>query len=103
MAQHGSARTRLEQVLAQRHLTVDDMRAGYQRISGDVLPARQAYRWVAGNLRGLPYPRAQAVLEEMFGEPAQRLLGPPYGTGTGVVGAETIDQLADDVRRLTRA
>jgi hypothetical protein len=74
-----SSRTRLKQVLAQRHLTVDEFRAGYQRVSGEVLSQRQAYRWVGGRLKGLPYPRAQAALERMFGEPAGRLLGRSYG------------------------
>ncbi len=133
-----SPRTRLEQLLRQRHLTVDDFRAQYERLSGDALSARQAYRWVAGHLTGLPYPRAQDVVERMLGEPAAQLFGPPLGAGFGSssrasgtalparggwpdqlvatsaarardflrtaeatnVGDETIDQLADDVRRL---
>ncbi|MGH3622992.1 MAG: hypothetical protein ACRDQ5_14555 [Sciscionella sp.] len=127
-------------------MVVDDFRASYDRVSGDVLSERQAYRWVAGELKGLPYPHAQATLERMFGEPAARLLGPSYGTGAVVVptrrtgagaahrgharedwqgqviamsadrardflsrveatnlGTETLDQLTDDVRRLTVA
>ncbi|HSL09362.1 MAG TPA: hypothetical protein VK887_15505 [Pseudonocardiaceae bacterium] len=110
-----------------------------------MLSERQAYRWVAGEVRSLPYPQAQATLEKMFGEPAARLLGPPYGTGAlrltrrhngmvtargtartdwegqliamsadrardfltrieaSNVGAETLDQLLDDVRRLVTA
>lgn len=100
---------------------------------------------MAGEVRGLPYPQARAVLERLFGEPVARLLGPPYGTrpvrptrrrdGAGPgrgsartdwegqviamsadrardflmrieatnVGAETLDQLIDDVRRLVTA
>ena len=100
---------------------------------------------VAGELRGLPYPQAQAALELLFGEPVARLFGPPYGTGAfcptrrragaapergsartdwegqviamsadrardfltrieaSNVGAETLDQLVDDVRRLVVA
>ena len=147
MNEHHLPRTRLQQVLAQRHLTVDDFRLSYERVSGEALSERQAYRWVAGALRNLPYPRAQAGLEQLFGEPASRLLGPPHGvipplvagsseTGPHVarggavregwqgllvarsaerareflsvaeertVGNETVDQLADDVRRLVRA
>lgn len=79
MYEHDSPRTRLEQVLTQRHLTVDDFRLSYERVSGESLSARQAYRWVGGTLRNLPYPRAQAGLEQLFGEPAARLLGPPIG------------------------
>lgn len=141
MTESGTPRTRLEQILSQRHLTVDQFRAHYERAAGEVLSARQAYRWVAGALKNMPYPRAQAVLERMFGEPATRLLGPPYGhpppPGARIidarhheqhrwqeqliavgaeraraflikaeavnVGSESLDQLTDDVRRLTRA
>ncbi|MGH3867607.1 MAG: hypothetical protein ACRDQ4_16010 [Pseudonocardiaceae bacterium] len=146
MVEHESSRTRLEQVLRQRHLTLEEFRKQYQRAAGGtVLSERQAYRWVAGEVRGLPHPQAQATLEKLFGEPAVRLFGPPYGTGAlrltrrhnGVVtargtartdwegqviamsadraraflarieapnvGAETLDQLADDVRRLVVA
>ncbi|MGH3831860.1 MAG: hypothetical protein ACRDRS_15675 [Pseudonocardiaceae bacterium] len=137
-------RTRLEQLLRQRHLTLEEFRKTYQRAANrTVLSERQAYRWVAGELSGLPYPAAQGTLEEMFGEPVTRLFGPPYGIealrpcqvgsassrGTARtdwegqvittsadrardflsrievanVGAETLDQLADDVRRLVVA
>ncbi len=139
-------RTRLEQLLRQRHLTLEEFRKQYQRAAGGtVLSERQAYRWVAGEVRSLPYPQAQATLEKMFGEPAARLFGPPYGTGAlrltrrhngmvtargtartdwegqviamsadrardfltrieaSNVGAETLDQLIDDVRRLVTA
>jgi hypothetical protein len=142
----GQPRTRLEQVLAQRRLTVDEFRARYEEVSGEPLSARQAYRWVAGDLKEMPYRRSQAVLERMFGEPAARLIGPPYGITRGLmpllpptspsaargdarddwqgqliamsaerarnflstaeatnVGSESLDQLADDVRRLARA
>ncbi len=75
-------RTRLEQLLRQRHLTLEEFRKQYQRAAGGtVLSERQAYRWVAGEVRSLPYPQAQATLEKMFGEPAAQLFGPPYGTG----------------------
>ncbi|MGH3870465.1 MAG: hypothetical protein ACRDSR_02955 [Pseudonocardiaceae bacterium] len=75
-------RTRLEQVLRQRHLTLEEFRRRYQRSAGGTeLSQRQAYRWVAGELRSLPYPQAQAILEQMFGEPVTRLFGPPYGAG----------------------
>ena len=145
MVEHEPPRTRLEQLLRQRHVTLEEFRKNYQRArKGTVLSERQAYRWIAGELSGLPYPAAQATLEEMFGEPVTRLFGPPYGievlrsvqcrdrvTGRGSartdwegqviamsadrardflsrieasnVGAETLDQLADDVRRLVIA
>ncbi len=143
MTEQEPPRTRLEQLLRQQHLTLEEFRKNYQRAAkGTALSERQAYRWVAGELRGLPYPAAQATLEKMFGEPVARLCGPPYGIealrpgrcqggsapGRGSartdwegeviimsadrardflsrieasnVGAETLDQLLDDIRRL---
>lgn len=138
-------RTRLAQVLRQRHMTLEAFRKQYAELAQAGLSERQAYRWVDGGLKSLPYPHAQATLERLFGEPAARLFGPPYGTGVVLpgrrfdaatahrgyarddwqgqviamsaerardflsraeatnVGAETLDQLADDVRRLTVA
>ncbi|MGB8198705.1 MAG: hypothetical protein WCF33_03245, partial [Pseudonocardiaceae bacterium] len=82
MAEHVAPRTRLEQLLRQQHVTLEEFRKNYQRAAqGTILSERQAYRWVAGELRGLPHPQAQAILETMFGEPVARLLGPPYGIG----------------------
>lgn len=82
MMEQESPRTRLAQLLRQRHLTLEEFRKQYQRAAGGtVLSERQAYRWVAGEVRSLPYPQAQATLEKMFGEPAARLFGPPYDTG----------------------
>ncbi|MGH3874488.1 MAG: hypothetical protein ACRDSR_23795 [Pseudonocardiaceae bacterium] len=144
MVEQESPRTRLEQLLRQRHVTLEEFRKRYRRAAGTELSARQAHRWVAGEVRGLPYPPAQAALEKLFGEPVARLLGPPYGTGAvrsircrdaaaargsartdwegqvvamsadrardfltrveaSNVGAETLDQLVDDVRRLVTA
>lgn len=145
MAEQEAPRTRLEQVLSQRHLTLAQFRQRYTEVSGSPLSARQAYRWVAGDITKLPYPHAQGALERLFKEPVGRLFGPPYGIGTPVpmrrfdqviadrgsartdwegqviamsadrardflaraeasnVGSETLDQLTDDVRRLTTA
>ncbi|HKR52105.1 MAG TPA: hypothetical protein VJT72_21495 [Pseudonocardiaceae bacterium] len=145
MAEQRSPRTRLEQLLRQRHVTLKEFRKRYQRIAGTALSERQAHRWVAGEVRGLPYPQAQATLEQLFDEPAARLFGPPYGMEavrslrrrdgvvpqrgsartdwegqviamsanrardfltrieTSNVGAETLDQLIDDVHRLVTA
>ncbi|MGH3805867.1 MAG: hypothetical protein ACRDRU_04335 [Pseudonocardiaceae bacterium] len=146
MIEQAPPRTRLEQLLRQRHLTLEEFRKNYQRTAnGTVLSERQAYRWVAGELSTLPYPAAQGTLEEMFGEPVARLFGPPYGIEAlrparlhdavvpqrgkartdwegqviamsadrardfltrieaSNIGAETLDQLLDDVRRLILA
>jgi len=135
-------RTRLEQLLRQRHLTLEEFRKLYNRIADVDVSDRQAYRWVTGQVRGLPHPAARGTLETMFSEPVARLFGPPYGiealrptwrldaaaSGRGSartdwegqvitmsadrardflgrievsnVGAETLDQLTADVRRL---
>lgn len=145
MTDSDAPRTRLEQVLRQRHMTLGEFLRRYQQVTGTPLSERQAYRWIAGDLLGMPYPEAQAGLEQMFGEPVARLLGKPYGTGVALpvrrreirevnrgssrddwqgqvismsaerardflnraeqsnVGSETIDQLADDLRRLAIA
>ncbi len=143
MIEQEPPRTRLEQLLRQQHLTLEQFRKNYQQAAkGTALSERQAYRWVAGELSTLPYLAAQAILEKMFGEPVARLFGPPYGVealqqgrcrggsapGRGTartdwkgqvitmsadrardflsrieasnVGAETLDQRIDDVRRL---
>ncbi|MGH3900826.1 MAG: hypothetical protein ACRDTA_21800 [Pseudonocardiaceae bacterium] len=82
MSEQEPPRTRLAQLLRQQHVTLEEFRKNYQRTAkGTALSERQAYRWVTGELRGLPYPRAQATLEGMFGEPVARLLGLPYGIG----------------------
>jgi hypothetical protein len=146
MSEQEPPRTRLAQLLRQQHVTLEEFRKNYQRAAkGTALSQRQAYRWVAGQLRGLPYPQAQATLEKMFGEPVARLLGPPYGIDAlapsrrhhevapprgsartdwkgqviamsadrardfltrieaSNVGAETLAQLTDDLRRLVIA
>jgi hypothetical protein len=142
MVEQEPPRTRLEQLLRQRHVTLEEFRKNYQRAATTELSERQAYRWVAGEMSTLPYPAAQDTLEKMFGEPVTRLFGPPYGIealrpvrcrsgaapGRGTartdwegqviamsadrardfltrieasnVGAETLDQLIDDGRRL---
>ncbi len=129
-------------MLRQRHLTLEEFRKLYNRIADVDVSERQAYRWVTGQVRGLPHPAARGTLETMFSEPVARLFGPPYGIealrptrghnaagpGRGSartdwegqvitmsadrardflgrieasnVGAETLDQLTADVRRL---
>ncbi|MGH3752436.1 MAG: hypothetical protein ACRDRP_07020 [Pseudonocardiaceae bacterium] len=145
MIERESPRTRLEQLLRQRHLTLEEFRKQYNQIAKAQLSERQAYRWVTGEVRSLPYPQAQATLEQLFGEPVARLFGPPYGieavrpprrrdgaaprrgsartdwegqvivmsadrardfltrSEASNVGAETLDQLIDELRRLVTA
>jgi tetratricopeptide (TPR) repeat protein len=122
-------RTRLEELLAERLWTVEEFRRIFDRESGEALSERQAYRWLAGDLKTAPYAGARRALEHLFGEPSHVLLGPahrhdhqpvpgPVVTVTEAagraraflrtlerndVGAETVDQLVDDVRRLAVA
>ena len=79
MGEIDQPRTRLAQVLGERYMTVDQFRAEFETVTGMALSERQAYRWIAGDLKTLPYPAAQQGLQSMFGEPAVRLLGPPCG------------------------
>jgi hypothetical protein len=51
-------RTRLEQLLRQRHLTLEEFRKLYNRIADVDVSDRQAYRWMSGQVRGLPHPAA---------------------------------------------
>jgi hypothetical protein len=90
MTEQKAPRTRLEQVLRQRHLTLEQFRKDYNRTADVDVSDRQAYRWVAGEVRGLPYPQAQATLEKMFGEPVERLFGPR--TAPGRSGDPTTDR-----------
>ncbi|MET9491143.1 hypothetical protein [Nocardia sp. NPDC006630] len=73
-------RTRLEQLAAQRRLTI----AGFQRAFAAeaetsglklVVSQTQAKRWLGGV--AAPREESQLVLEKWFGEPAEQLLGPP--------------------------
>ncbi|RJQ76724.1 helix-turn-helix domain-containing protein [Amycolatopsis panacis] len=136
-------RTRLAQVMKQRRMTLRDLRRRFEAITGNEMSERQAYRWFNGEVKGRPYSHSQAVLEQIFGESAAHLLGPPHGSGlvrhprtlgpgaepldheqsdrqrqvivaaarrardflsrmeVPNVGTESLDQLTDDVRRLT--
>lgn len=80
MVERKAPRTRLEQVLRQRHMTLAAFRKHYRRAGGGELSQRQAYRWIAGEVATWPHAEAQATLKRLFGEPAARLLGPPYGS-----------------------
>ncbi|MCA1675254.1 MAG: hypothetical protein LC799_24710 [Actinobacteria bacterium] len=78
MTEHEAPRTRLEQLLRQQHLTVEEFRRKYERVGKGVgLSDRQAYRWIAGQVHSLPHLSAQGILEQMFGEPVTRLFGRP--------------------------
>ncbi|MGH3831863.1 MAG: hypothetical protein ACRDRS_15690 [Pseudonocardiaceae bacterium] len=66
MTEQEQPRTRLAQLLRQQHVTLEEFRKNYQRdANGTALSERQAYRWVTGELRGLPYPQAQAALHRL--------------------------------------
>jgi hypothetical protein len=128
--------------MQEQDLSLDVFRQQFREVSGTEVSERQAYRWLVGEVRKLPYPHARVALEKMFREPAKNLLGPPLRYPSAVssiraitsearrdyarndwegqlismsadrardfmakaettnVGPGTIDQLADDVRRL---
>jgi len=74
MAEYETPRTRLEQLLRQQHVTLEEFRKNYQRAAeGTTLSERQAYRWVAGELRGLPYPQALAASPALVHDPARHV------------------------------
>jgi len=79
--------TRLEQLAQQSRLTVAGFRKLYAATARRLADAgqsapltvsdRQVRRWFAGRLDGLPHLSACRVLDQMFGEPAESLFGPP--------------------------
>jgi len=90
--------TRLEQLAQQLRLTIVDFQREYAATSRRLADAgqgkaltvshRQVRRWLAGDLDGLPHLSSRRVLDQMFGEPAERLFGPPRPMpGTEIVPA----------------
>ncbi|MGH3931371.1 MAG: hypothetical protein ACRDTF_15535 [Pseudonocardiaceae bacterium] len=74
-------RTRLEQLVHQLRRTQAEFQqdfAGMAKQLGERLDvsSRQVTRWLAGNVDVLPRVAACRVLEQMFGESAERLFGP---------------------------
>src|SRR6185437_4294166 len=101
-------RTRLEQLVHQLRRTRAEFQKEFTSISdqlGERLPVstRQVGRWMAGDLDGLPHPAACRVLEQMLGESAERLFGPPASaTRAEIVRAEPVSvdsEVAEDVVR----
>ncbi|MGH3961792.1 MAG: hypothetical protein ACRDRY_00830 [Pseudonocardiaceae bacterium] len=75
-------RTRLEQLVRRLRRTKAEFQKDFTRTSdqldeGLTVSMRQVGRWMVGDLDGLPHPAACRVLEQMFGESAERLFGPP--------------------------
>lgn len=75
-------RTRLEQLVRHLRRTRAEFQKDFTSISDQlgerlVVSTRQVGRWMAGDLDGLPHPAACRVLEQMLGESAERLFGPP--------------------------
>ncbi len=78
-------RTRLEQLVRQLRRTRAEFQKDFERASDQLdervsVSVRQVSRWMAGNLDGVPFPAACRVLEQMLGESAERLFGPPDPT-----------------------
>ena len=75
-------RTRLEQLVHQLRRTRAEFQQDFTRTAKQLgerldVSTRQAGRWLAGDVDVLPRPAACRVLEQMFGESAERLFGPP--------------------------
>jgi hypothetical protein len=85
-------RTLLEALVRQRHWSQAEFCRAYARTATDELRTAQtvttqtAGRWFAGQLKGLPYPAQQRVLQAMFGYEAAILLGPPDAIPATAVG-----------------
>ncbi|MBF6176782.1 hypothetical protein [Nocardia blacklockiae] len=83
------ARTRLEQLIGQRRLTIGEFTHIFNRTAATLthpasntgkvtISRRQAIRWVTGDISALPHPASCRVLERMFRETAEELFGPPH-------------------------
>src|SRR6266540_4336096 len=78
-------RTRLEQRARAAHLTLREFVKRFQdeaRACGENMTAseRSVKRWLAGDIAELPRSAARRVLEHWWGEPVERLFGPPDAT-----------------------
>lgn len=83
-------RTRLEQLVRQLRRTKVEFQKDFVRTSDQLderltVSTRQVTRWLAGELDGIPHAAACRVLEQMFGERAERLFGPPDPTARAEV------------------
>ncbi len=83
-------RTRLEQLVRQLRRTKVEFQKDFARTSDQLderltVSTRQVTRWLAGELDGIPHAAACRVLEQMFGERAERLFGPPDPTSRAEV------------------
>ncbi len=103
-------RTRLEQLVRQSRRTRAEFQKNFTGISVQLgerltVSTRQVGRWMVGDLDGLPHPAACRILEQMFGQSAERLFGPPDPTsraevatvevpGPVPVGTEPVEDLA---------
>lgn len=98
----GPPRTLLEALVQQRFWSQADLCREYARVARDELrqdasiDKRTAGRWLAGRLKGLPYPAQQRVLEAMFEVAVADLFGPPDVTPSPALGRqhEPVDELA---------
>ncbi|MFC9993459.1 XRE family transcriptional regulator [Nocardia sp. NPDC127526] len=96
--------TVLKALLQQRHLqTVSSFNREYDRLAGLVEPEligcgpkkAQFYRWLSGDLTGLPYPHHCRILQAMFpdwsiGDLFEQFCGQERGSGTGTAEVITV-------------
>lgn len=104
-------RTRLEQLVLQLRRTRAEFQKDFTGVSAQLgeplaVSTRQVGRWMAGDLHGLPHPAACRALEQMLGESAERLFGPPESAGRAEIATveaprpvSTGSELAEDVVR----
>ena len=92
LEQRGVAKTLLQSLVHERHLTreplieVLDRRARSLDIQDFALSLRQVDRWFLGRVATLPRPSVCRVLEAEFGYPVAELLGPDTRTGRNIRG-----------------
>ena len=92
LEQRGVAKTLLQSLVHERHLTreqlieVLDRRARSLDIQDFALSLRQVDRWFSGRVATLPRPSVCRVLEAEFGYPVAELLGPDTRPGRNIRG-----------------
>ena len=91
-------RTRLGQLAQRAHLSLPEFVNRFHATAlrcgeGDVeISERQAKRWLAG-VAATPRPVCRRILEQWWGEPVSRLLGPPDGDAVEVATALSEEEL----------
>lgn len=86
-----STPTLLGTIARDQHLRYETFAAAYKQAAAEVAPTAapperaQYYRWLNGQIKGMPFPDACRVLEAMFGHTAAELFGRPGTTDDAAV------------------